>query len=135
VSEPPVSIKGVVVHDGCVLLLLNERGEWDLPGGRPDPGEDHRTALRREVREEAGLDVAVDTALDGHLFEVLPGRFVRIEAFACTVTGAPAITTSHEHEEARWVPLAELGETVRGHRLPAGYLGTIRQATDQPRSP
>ena len=24
------------------LLLLNERDEWDLPGGRPDVGEDHR---------------------------------------------------------------------------------------------
>ena len=47
-----IFIKGVVIHDGRVLLLLNERGEWDLPGGRPDPGEDHRTALRREVREE-----------------------------------------------------------------------------------
>jgi len=131
----PVSIKGVVIHDGCVLLLLNERGEWDLPGGRPDPGEDHRPALRREVREEAGLDVEVGPALEGHLFEVLPGRFVRIEAFVCRLIGGPAITTSHEHEEARWVPLAELGETVRGHRLPAGYLGAILQAIDQPRSP
>ncbi|MBS0541853.1 MAG: NUDIX hydrolase [Proteobacteria bacterium] len=134
-SHHPISIKGVLVHDGHVLLLLNERGEWDLPGGRPDPGEDHRAALRREVREEAGLDVAIGAALEGHLFEVLPGRFVRIEAFACTLIGAREITTSHEHEEARWVSLAQLGETIGGHRLPAGYLGAIRQAIDQPRSP
>ena len=104
-SEPPVSIKGVVVHESCVLLLLNECGEWDLPGGRPDPGEDHRAALRREVREEAGLDVTVGRALEGHLFEVLPGRFVRIEAFVCSLTGPRETTTSHEHQEARWVPL------------------------------
>ena len=45
----PLSVKGVVIHDGCVLLLLNERGEWDLPGGRPDVGEDDRAALKREV--------------------------------------------------------------------------------------
>jgi 8-oxo-dGTP diphosphatase len=131
----PISIKGVLLHDGCVLLLLNERGEWDLPGGRPDPGEDHRAALKREVREEAGLEVEVGTALEGHLFEVLPGRFVRIEAFACALVGTADVTLSHEHEEVRWMSLAELGETIAGHPLPKGYLGAIRQVIDQPRSP
>ena len=131
----PLSVKGVVIHDGCVLLLLNERGEWDLPGGRPDPGEEHRAALKREVWEEAGLDVEVGVALEGHLFEVLPGRFVRIEAFVCTLAGPRHVTLSREHQDVRWVPLAELGETVAGHPLPTGYLGAIRQVTDQPRSP
>jgi len=135
VSAHPLSIKGVVVHEGCVLLLLNGRGEWDLPGGRPDEGEDHRSALKREVREEAGLDVKVGAALEGHLFEVLPGRFVRIEAFVCRLVGPSAVTVSHEHLATRWVPLAGLGETIAGHRLPKGYLGAIRQAIDQPRSP
>ena len=134
-SEHPVSIKGVLVHNGRVLLLLNERGEWDLPGGRPDPGEDHRAALKREVREEAGFDVEVGAALDGHLFEVLPGRFVRIEAFACTLVGVVEAIVSHEHLETRWVSLADLGETIAGHPLPKGYLGAIRQVIDQPRSP
>jgi 8-oxo-dGTP pyrophosphatase MutT (NUDIX family) len=125
-NEPPVSVKGVVLHDGAVLLLLNERGEWDLPGGRPEPGEDHRTALRREVREETGLEVEVGAALTGHLFEVLPRRFVRIEPYACRVVAARDVTLSHEHLETRWTPIAELGETIAGHRLPIGYLAAIR---------
>jgi 8-oxo-dGTP pyrophosphatase MutT (NUDIX family) len=126
----PISIKGVLIHQGRVLLLLNERGEWDLPGGRPDAGEDHRAALKREVREEAGLDVEVGAALDEHLFEVLPdklpGRFVRILPFACRLVGGSDVVLSHEHLETRWLPLGELGETVAGHRLPAGYLAAIR---------
>jgi 8-oxo-dGTP diphosphatase len=134
-SPPPLSIKGVLIHDGRVLLLLNERGEWDLPGGRPEAGEDHRAALAREVREEAGVEVDIGAALDEHVFEVLPGRFVRILPFACRLVGASNATPSHEHLETRWVPLAELGDTIAGHRLPAGYLGAIRQLIDQPRSP
>lgn len=140
-AAPPVSIKGVVLHQGRVLLLLNERDEWDLPGGRPDPGEDHRTALIREVREEAGLEVEVGALLDEHLFEVLPQRFVRIVAYACHLdgaapTGAPMpVALSHEHLGLCWVPLADLGETIDGYRLPAGYLGAIRQATVQPPFP
>ena len=133
-SAYPVSVKGVLVRDGRVLLLLNERDEWDLPGGRPDPDEDHRAALIREVREEAGLSVEVESALDEHLFEVLPGRFVRILPYACRLRGESDVVLSHEHLETRWVPIAELGETIAGHPLPACYLAAIRQAIDQPRS-
>jgi 8-oxo-dGTP diphosphatase len=136
-AVPPVSIKGVVLHQGRVLLLRNERDEWDLPGGRPDAGEDHRTTLIREVREEAGLEVEVGAFLDEHLFEVLPQRFVRIVAYACRLDSAAVmpVALSHEHLDLRWVPLADLGETIDGYRLPAGYLGAIRQATTQPLSP
>jgi 8-oxo-dGTP pyrophosphatase MutT (NUDIX family) len=131
----PLSIKAVLIHEGCVLLLLNERSEWDLPGGRPDPGEDHGAALEREVREETGLAVEMGAMLNEHVFEVLPQRFVRIVAYACQLVGTSAVVLSPEHLETRWVPLAELGETIGGYALPAGYLGAIRQAIDQPRAP
>src|SRR6266478_5961736 len=131
-STHPISLKGVVIDDARVLLLLNERDEWDLPGGRPEPGEDYRTALKREVREETGLEVEVSDALDEHLFEVLPdklpGRFVRILPFACRLLGGSDIVLSHEHLETRWLPLADLGKTIAGHVLPACYRQAIQQA-------
>ena len=43
----PVSVKGVLVHRGRVLVLRNDRGEWELPGGRLDDGETPEEALRR----------------------------------------------------------------------------------------
>jgi 8-oxo-dGTP diphosphatase len=134
-TNPPISVKGVVLHDGHVLLLLNERGEWDLPGGRPEPGEDHRAALGREVREETGLLVEVGAPLDEHLFEVLPGRFVRILPFGCRLSGDRDVALSHEHLDGRWVALGELAGIIAGHPLPAPYLAAIRQLIDQPCSP
>lgn len=133
----PLSVKAVVLHRGRVLLLVNERDEWDLPGGRPEAGEDHRAALAREVREETGLSVEIGALLDEHLFEVLPQRFVRIVAFGCTLAGAGAadVTLSDEHSAAHWLPLDALGPSVAGRRLPDGYLGAIRQLISQPRSP
>jgi 8-oxo-dGTP diphosphatase len=128
-SVHPVSVKGVLLHQGRVLLLLNERGEWDLPGGRPDPGEDHEAALIREVREEAGLAVTVGAALGEHLFEVLPRRFVRIVAFACDLTGGSEVTLSHEHQDVHWLPFADLIDgLIAGHPLPAGYRTAINEA-------
>ncbi|MEK7687716.1 MAG: NUDIX domain-containing protein [Pseudomonadota bacterium] len=134
-THHPLSIKGVLIHEGRVLLLLNERSEWDLPGGRPDPGEDHRATLVREVHEETGLSVEVGALVDEHLFEVLPQRFVRIVAYVCILEAASDVTLSSEHQDQSWVPLSDISESIAGRRLPAGYLGAIRQAMDQPRSP
>jgi len=50
----PVSIKGVLYEGGRVVLLENERGEWELPGGRLEP-ETPEGCLAREVGEELGI--------------------------------------------------------------------------------
>jgi hypothetical protein len=41
----PVSIKGVLLDDDRVVLLENERQEWELPGGRLEAGEDPPVCL------------------------------------------------------------------------------------------
>jgi len=48
----PVSIKGVLLEAGRVVLLENEREEWELPGGRLETGEDPMACLVREFAEE-----------------------------------------------------------------------------------
>ena len=40
----PVSIKGVLYDGGKIVLLENERNEWELPGGRLEPGETRKSA-------------------------------------------------------------------------------------------
>jgi 8-oxo-dGTP pyrophosphatase MutT (NUDIX family) len=35
----PVSVKGIVVRDGAVVLVRNRRDEWELPGGKLELGE------------------------------------------------------------------------------------------------
>lgn len=110
-------------------MLVNGRDEWDLPGGRPERGEDHRAALEREVLEETGLAVQAGDLVDEHVFEVLPRRFVRIIAYACVLCGSDDVTLSDEHHAAHWLPVADLHEGVfAGHVLPAGYLRAIRLA-------
>ena len=53
-----VTVKGLMVKDGKLLLLKesnNLSGQWELPGGGLDFGEDIHSALKREIEEEAGI--------------------------------------------------------------------------------
>lgn len=69
--DPKVAVVALVEERGRVLLIRRAvepaRGLWALPGGYMDAGEMPVAALRREVREETGLDVTV-----GNLLEIFP---------------------------------------------------------------
>jgi 8-oxo-dGTP pyrophosphatase MutT (NUDIX family) len=66
----PVSIKGVVVRDGQVLLLRNERDEWELPGGRIELGETPQQCIAREIQEETGWAVRTGPVLERWMYHV-----------------------------------------------------------------
>ena len=55
----PSAIASIVDADGRVLLLERSDGDdlWGFPGGAMEPGESAVEAVKREVREEVGLEV------------------------------------------------------------------------------
>ncbi len=124
--NPPVSVKGIITIDGRVVLLRNDRAEWELPGGRIDLGETERAALVREVREELGLTVDVDLdPIDRYAFSPVPGRTVTIVTYGCTVLDVdPTMTVSDEHVEiGTFTPESAVDLTD----LPSGYRASIRR--------
>ena len=54
-----------------ILLLKNEREEWDLPGGKILEDSDIKSTLSREVLEETNLKVEIGELLMADLFKVV----------------------------------------------------------------
>ncbi|SDS68249.1 NUDIX hydrolase [Pseudomonas prosekii] len=120
----PVSIKGVLQSpEGLIVLMLNERDEWELPGGRIELGESATDCLAREIAEELDVEVRVGEPLDSYLFEVIPGKHVFISTYRCQLLGVFVPTISHEHKEIGLFDPAQLPAN-----LPTGYRDSINKA-------
>ncbi|MFJ3804613.1 NUDIX domain-containing protein [Streptomyces sp. NPDC090088] len=130
----PVSVKGVALGaHHRVLLLKNEREEWELPGGRleigsPDgtqvPDASPEAALEREIQEETGWEVKAGSLIDGGvwIYQPIPGRRVLIVTYGCTVlTPDRPPVVSHEHKQLGMFTADEVPEL----NMPDGYKQAI----------
>jgi 8-oxo-dGTP diphosphatase len=104
---------GILVDRGRVLAC--QRGaaqshplKWEFPGGKREADETMAECLRRELREELGIEAEVGAELwrGEHAY---PGRpvvalvFFRVDRFSGTLRNL-------QFADIRWVPLAALGE-------------------------
>ena len=94
--NPAASAAGVIIDElGRMVVLVRGqepgRGKWDLPGGFVDPGETAEEALRREVREELGLEVTALRYLGSwpNVYDYMGVRYRTVDfGFVCEVAGA-----------------------------------------------
>jgi 8-oxo-dGTP diphosphatase len=138
-----IHVAAAAVFDDRQRVLICRRpphahqgGLWEFPGGKLEPGETIESALRRELREEVGINV-ISTRPLIRVHHDYPDRNVlldvwRVERFSGRAAG-------HEGQPVRWVSPGELGHyrfpaanspIVKAVGLPARYLITPEPGED-----
>ena len=122
--DPDLAVGAVVLLDAIaergprVLLVQRRRppmqGTWTLPGGRVERGERLTDALRREVREETGLEVEVGALVEiVELIDAAGGfHFVILDYIAKPLATLRSLEprAGDDAADARWVELGDLAQ-------------------------
>jgi ADP-ribose pyrophosphatase YjhB (NUDIX family) len=117
---PKVDVRGAVFVDGRILLVREAMdGGWTLPGGWAEVGESPRTAVEREVREEAGIKVRAARLIgiyDANRIENALALFHAYKLVFLCDAQSRELSTSSETTECGFFNLDALPEPLSRHR-------------------
>ena len=136
-------VAGIIERDGRILIGQRKRSQrhglkWEFPGGKVEPGETPRAALKRELEEELAIHATIGHEIVRYEY-TYPRRkpvlliFFRVKAYR----GAPSNVV---FEDIRWEPLEKLpdydfldGDIDFVRRLVRGEYRTIAELPATPR--
>jgi 8-oxo-dGTP diphosphatase len=112
-----VAASGFIRNKNKQILIVKRAdddtypGQWELPGGGVEFGEEPYKGLKREIGEEVGLDVQIVCPLYVGTFSSqhskVPTQYVDI-VFLCNITGSEEVKLSHEHSAYRWISFEDV---------------------------
>lgn len=141
--KPLTTVKAFLRNGDDILLLrrspddAHRPGQYDLPGGGMDPGEDVYATAEREIREETGLLIGREVMVLAYArttaYPKTGANTTRI--FMIARTASRDVRLSREHCAADWVPEAAVPTTTEypPHQTASWHIGHygLWQAYDQ----
>ncbi|MDD7527960.1 MAG: (deoxy)nucleoside triphosphate pyrophosphohydrolase [Bacteroidales bacterium] len=97
-------VAAIIYKNGAYFATQRGYGEfegmWEFPGGKIEPGESREVALKREIREELGVDITIDKFLCTTDYNY-PSFHLTMHCYLCSVVSGEI--ELREHMSARWL--------------------------------
>lgn len=111
-SVPVLVVCALIEREGRVLIAQRPEGKhlaskWEFPGGKVETGEEPEAALIREIQEELGCELVLQSQLPASSHAYERGE-ITLLPFRCMLAAGSAEPHAHEHAALAWVTLDEL---------------------------
>ena len=119
--------KAFIDYNGKILIIRESKeyrgedaGSWDIPGGRIKPGEDPIDSLKREIKEETGLNVEIKEPfyiadwrpeVNGEQWQIV-GTTIECKA------NSNEVSLSEDHDKYEWIDPENYGDFKLNDTLP-----------------
>lgn len=112
--------------DGIQKLLLTKRslnsdflpGHYEIPGGHIEPGEDIVDGLKREIREELGIEIEVQDPFAAFTYVHKDSHAVEVVYLATTTTPKDITIQQDEIESYIWTTESDIDTVVLPNKSP-----------------
>ena len=103
-------VAAIIQREGAYFATQRGYGEfegmWEFPGGKIEPGESREVALKREIQEELGVDIAIENLLCTTEY-AYSSFHLTMHCYLCSI--ASGEIELREYKSARWLRPEELG--------------------------
>lgn len=132
-----LAAKGICEHNGKILLLKirskssHDAGLWEIPGGKVKKGEFFDDALKREYKEETGLDIEVES-----LYNVIQRNYTAcktneeirsIQLIMNVSSTSDEVTISEEHDDYGWFDRNEVIKMMDNGKLSIAAVRALKK--------
>jgi ADP-ribose pyrophosphatase YjhB (NUDIX family) len=95
-----------IIRDNGLVVLVNEKGVWRLPGGHIDTNESLESALRREIKEELDIDIDIEKFIAKKERNDQQGK-LNIYFFLCSSKNK-SMTPGEEISDAKFISVNDM---------------------------
>lgn len=103
---------GIIKRNEKILIARRKAGKhlggfWEFPGGKLEENETPEECLKREIREELGIEIRVQSHFMDSIFQYPEKSICLLVYWAEYLRGDIVLT---DHDKAEWVIVNELGQ-------------------------